>query len=186
MSLALGNKICSVRATFITPDDENIKIWRYMDFTKLVSLIDTKKLYFTRADKFDDPFEGSYPKLNILGREAFFKDLNERKEVAGQGNTFKPPEIFKHMPKYTAVNCWHMNPYESVAMLSLYLKSDEGVAIQSTFSRLKESFLTKEDLYMGTVKYINYETEFVDPTNLYSPFVHKRKSFEHEKSKSIG
>lgn len=47
---------------FQQPNNENIKIWRYMDFTKFMSLLDTKKLFFTRADKFEDPFEGSWPK----------------------------------------------------------------------------------------------------------------------------
>ena len=39
---------------FFQPDDEEIKVWRYMDFTKLISLIDSRRLYFTRADKFND------------------------------------------------------------------------------------------------------------------------------------
>jgi len=38
-------------------------------FTKFVSLIDSRRLYFTRADKFDDPFEGSWPKMNVVARQ---------------------------------------------------------------------------------------------------------------------
>ena len=53
---------------FIQPENEDIKVWRYMDFTKLVSLIDSLRLYFTRADKFEDPFEGSFPKINVAAR----------------------------------------------------------------------------------------------------------------------
>lgn len=37
--------------TFIQPDNEEIKVWRYIDFTKLVSLIDSCKLY---------SYEGTY------------------------------------------------------------------------------------------------------------------------------
>ena len=33
------------------------KLWRYQDFSKFVSLLDSGKLFFTRADSFDDPFE---------------------------------------------------------------------------------------------------------------------------------
>lgn len=36
-------------------------------------------------------------------------------------------------------------------------------------------------MYVGLVKYIDYETEWIDAGNLLSPFVHKRKSFEHER-----
>ena len=34
-----------------TPKDENAKIWRYMDFTKFVSMLDKSALFFTRVDK---------------------------------------------------------------------------------------------------------------------------------------
>ena len=61
--------------TFIQPENEEIKVWRYMDFTKLVSLIDSRRLYFTRADKFADPFEGSWPKINVLAREFVPEDI---------------------------------------------------------------------------------------------------------------
>ena len=50
---------------FIQPKNENIKIWRYMDFTKFVSLISSKSVFFCRSDLFEDPFEGSYSKANL-------------------------------------------------------------------------------------------------------------------------
>jgi hypothetical protein len=31
------------------------------------------------------------------------------------------------------------------------------------------------------VKYVDYETDWIDPGNIFSPFVYKRKSFEHER-----
>jgi hypothetical protein len=73
-----------------------------------------------------------------------------------------------------------MNQHESAAMWKLYLKSDEGIAIQSTYGKLKRSLIDEEQIHIGVVKYIDYEKEWVDAGNLYSPFVHKRKSFEHE------
>jgi hypothetical protein len=45
---------------FDPPEDLDATIWRYVDFTKLVSLLDTKSLFFARADQLGDPFEGSY------------------------------------------------------------------------------------------------------------------------------
>src|ERR1017187_393221 len=36
-------------------------IWRYLDFTKLVSLFHTRSLFFSRADLHDDLFEGAFP-----------------------------------------------------------------------------------------------------------------------------
>ena len=127
-------------ATFIQPENENIKIWRYLDFTKLVSLIDTRRLYFTRSDKFDDPFEGSWPKPNVEERKYIPTALpaegqNKYLEVMN-----KLGYINKNWRRYMAVNCWHANEHESAAMWKLYLKSDEGIAIQSTYSKYKKKY----------------------------------------------
>ena len=66
-------------------------------------------------------------------------------------------------------------------MWKLYLKSDEGVAIQSTYSKLKKSMTDDEKIFLGVVKYLDYDSDFLDSGNLLAPFVHKRKSFEHER-----
>ena len=42
------------------PDDA--VLWRYMDFTKFVSLLEKSSLFFARADKLEDPFEGYLPR----------------------------------------------------------------------------------------------------------------------------
>lgn len=168
---------------FIQPENEDIKVWRYMDFTKLVSLIDSCRLYFTRADKFEDLFEGSWPKINVAARESVPDGIPPE----GRENFLKTMrrmgEINKHLPRNIAINCWHMNEYESAALWKLYLKSDEGIAIQSTYAKLKRSLTDDEKIFLGKVKYIDYDTEFIDVgnfLNVLSPFVHKRKSFEHE------
>jgi hypothetical protein len=172
--------------TFVQPEDEEIKVWRYMDFAKLISLIDSRRLFFARADKLGDPFEGSYPTINIQRRsqlpESVTKSLTEdgvRILIEAIKVGFDP--IRKSCPRFTAINCWHMSNYESAAMWSLYLKSNEGVAIQTTYSKLKKSFTGDESILLGVVKYIDYESESWSSQNVLSPFVHKRKSFEHEK-----
>lgn len=166
--------------TFIQPEDEEIKVWRYMDFTKLVSLIDSRRLYFTRADKFEDPFEGSWPKMNVFAREVVPEDIPPEGRDKFLNAMRNMGETNKHWPRYKAINCWHMNDYESAAMWKLYLKSDEGIAIQSTYSKLKKSLIDDEKVFLGKVKYIDYDKEFIDAGNILGPFVHKRKSFEHE------
>lgn len=82
---------------------------------------------------------------------------------------------------YTIINCWHLNEYESAAMWKLYLKSNEGIAVRSTFNRLKVSFeAEKQDIFIGKVRYIDYEKDWLPEGNLLYPFVHKRKSFAYE------
>ena len=46
--------------SFTRPDDQDAKIWKYLDFTKFISMLETDSLYFARADKLTDPHEGAF------------------------------------------------------------------------------------------------------------------------------
>ena len=128
---------------FKKPENENAKIWRYMDFTKFVSMLDTKSLYFTRIDLLEDKFEGSVPKSfyssmsseKIEMLKAFYpksyKSRIKKSEKTALKKSKKNLEINLARRKWTFVNCWHVNEDESAAMWKLYLKSNEGVAIQT-------------------------------------------------------
>jgi hypothetical protein len=48
-------------ADLISPPDDAV-LWRFIDFTKYVSLLDTSKLYFAQAKKMEDRYEGRLPK----------------------------------------------------------------------------------------------------------------------------
>jgi hypothetical protein len=161
-------------SVFKSPQNLNAKIWRFMDFTKFVSLLDKSALFFTRADKLGDPFEGSFSRANIKLRPEIYKEIP-------QGGLQQMSQFRSKVIKFTLVNCWHLNEYESAAMWKLYLSSKEGIAIRSTFSRLKECFRDdKYDIFIGEVKYIDYEQDWLPERNSLEPFIHKRKSFEHE------
>jgi hypothetical protein len=70
-----------------------------------------------------------------------------------------------------------MNDHESVAMWKMYLKSDQGVAIQSTAQRLKDCLATsRSDLKIGEVEYLDYDTDI-----LTDPIFCKRKSLVYER-----
>jgi len=170
---------------FAQPEDPSAKVWRYMDFTKFVSLMDSKCLFFPRADKFHDPFEGSMPIPNITGRAAFLETIPNPERSITKESITSSWEIGKNWPRYHAINCWHMNDHESAAMWKLYLKSDEGIAIQSRYSKLCESIIYEQPFYVGMVKCIDYDKDFIPPNKLLSPFLYKRKSFEHEREVRI-
>jgi len=157
------------------PDDENMPIWRYMDFTKLVSLLEKKALFFIKGDMLSDQFEGSYPIPNVESRAANLTGLSEEniKALSRQLCLSK---------KLVYINSWHMNHCESAAMWKLYLQSNEGIAIKSTIKRLGECF-DKADtkiVSIGKVKYIDYDIDKIPESNLLYPFFHKRMSFQHE------
>lgn len=161
---------------FKEPSDKNVKIWRYFDFAKFISLLETKSLWFTRADKLEDPFEGSFPKSNIRYRSKIYKDIPSKKLPLIS-------EFFRNLRQHTFLNCWHENEHESAAMWDLYSRNNEGIAIQSTFQRLSDCFrdYKKEDIFIGKVTYIDYQRDWMPENNSFFPFIHKRKSFEHEK-----
>jgi hypothetical protein len=151
------------------------KIWRYMDLSKLISILDKKALYFPRADNLGDPFEGSFPKINIQKRQHAFSTHD------GPG-LITLSDYYKKFIKCTVINCWHINDDESDAMWKIYIKGGEGIAIQSTVGRLKASLLSYPEhssISVGMVAYVNYEEDRI-PDNTLAPYFHKRKSFKHE------
>lgn len=158
----------------LQPDNENAKIWRYMDFAKYVSLLSKQELFFARSDMFEDPFEGSIPaKISELWRSPL-----------PETHRHIHHDITKHQREWTYISCWHLNEYESEAMWKLYAKTNEAVAIQSTYAKLRDSL--PNEVCLGCVNYMDYETLYSrtpiksSPDQIW-PFIHKRISFEHEK-----
>jgi len=159
--------------TFVKPANDAV-LWRYMDFTKFVSLIDKNALFFARSDKLGDPFEGSYSRKNLELRPEIYKEI----PLLAAG---KIGDIVKNLRKVTLINCWHQSDVESAAMWKLYSQETNGIAIKSNFGQLSQSFNCEEDVYIGQVEYINYDNDFIPEQDVISPFLRKRKSFEHER-----
>lgn len=117
---------------FHKPQSKKGKIWRYMDFTKYISLLEKRELFFSRADKLGDPFEGSYPKGNIQQRKRMHEEMLRRLPSVFNAVYERKPEgwstLYKNLPRFIFINSWHQNDQESAAMWRLYLKSNEGIA----------------------------------------------------------
>jgi hypothetical protein len=74
-----------------------------------------------------------------------------------------------------------MGDHESAAMWGIYLQSNEGVAIQSTYQRLREVLEpAAEKVHLGKVRYLDFEAEPLQTSNMYGALTCKRKSFEFE------
>ncbi len=155
----------------IAPHDPHIPVWRYMDFTKFVSMLENKGLYFSRSDKLGDPFEGSFSRGNEKLRPDIYKDA----PPGALSDTYK---VFQAMRMRTFVNCWHMNEYESDAMWKLYSKTNEAIAIKSSYQQLKECL--DNECCLGMIQYIDYESAWLPEGTLLSPYLFKRLSFSHE------
>ena len=60
-------------------------------------------------------------------------------------------------------------------------KKHGGVAIKTDFTSLSQSFVCSENIFIGRISYVDYETICFPILNDFAPFLHKRKSSEHEK-----
>ena len=178
-------------AGFDPPQDPETPLWRYMDFTKFVSMLETRALYLARADLLGDPFEGSLTRAEANRRAAYDARLRATHRPAKLHSSSQPKvhaEILNSI-----VSCWHLNAVESMAMWRLYLTGREGIAVRTTFRRLVSCFTPFDGqekafnadgtdreirVHAGVVHYVDYDSD--TPVNV-PRILLKRRSFEHER-----
>lgn len=193
----------AIDPSVIPPPDPDQKIWRYMNFTKFVSMLETQSLFFCRSDRLGDHFEGSLP---LAHRRDHFEDHSEsslaqgivelsaphmsqsrkreqiariESEIAETNKTAR--ELHRWVRQWVLVNCWHMNNRESNAMWEIYAKSNEAIAIRSTYRNLSDCLgEALPELYIGVVNYLDYLVDSIQNFTLLSPYFQKRMSFEYE------
>src|SRR5689334_5864333 len=98
-------------SAFTQPGDADIRIWRYLDLAKLVSVLNDESLHFARIDQLTDQYEGSLSK----------KEYDYWRELAAHGEgTGELPETWRNRyfdvlmsnarraRRSMYVNCWHM------------------------------------------------------------------------------
>lgn len=116
------------------------RVWRYLTFSRFVWLLQKKQLWLSRADLLSDSWEitlagdqlahviARHPPLTLP-----FPDVMP--ETAMQ----RAQRIIAAWRRETFISCWSSSDHESHALWRIYCGADEGVAIQTTFARLKAS-----------------------------------------------
>ncbi len=142
-----------------------------MDFPKFFAILENRALFFPRITSLQDPFEGHPPRSVV---EAFKKipeglsDDERKKRLYIVKNNLT---LFRNSRHLICASCWHAKTTESAGMWSLYLKSGEGIAVKTTFKRLKDSLVANgPEVNGGLVQYVDYET--------YSPPAERVNDFE--------
>ncbi|UYW01563.1 hypothetical protein K5I29_01140 [Flavobacterium agricola] len=153
-----------------TLNNETI-IWKYLDLSKFLDLLISRKMFLSRSDKFEDQYEGTFS-------EPTFEEIKELLKN-------KPDYLsnYKAQRKNIVISSWHANAHESFAMWQIFTKNNEGLAIQSTIGKLQNSVEYQDraiDLQIGEVNYIDYKKEYIPFTDKYFPYLYKRKSFQYE------
>ena len=137
-----------------------------------------------QSDRYADPFECSTPvkEIEFRRREWLRKTNNNLQET--EKHIQNDSKFFQRVKKATVVNCWHMNESESDAMWRIYLKTNEGVSIQSNFLRIEKAFEnTTENICASKVRYIDYKKDIwynkeeypICSLNTITPVIHKSK-----------
>ena len=168
----------------ITAPKDDATLWRYMSLEKFANILATQSLFFTRADKFDDKFEGHIPR-QIMSIYKSATSSYDRENFPGipEGSTLA---LAYDLRKHVMCNCWYQAEQESMAMWDKYHMHNSGIAIKTTMENLKNSLPDRFNVFIGEIQYLEdhnkiHVLENVSIPNLvHYPYFYKRKSFEHE------
>jgi hypothetical protein len=157
------------------PEDPDTIVWKYLDLSKFLDLLMSKKLFMSRSDKFEDQYEGTFS-------EPTFEEI--RKLSIDNPDFLK---FYKEQREKVAISSWHINEYESFAMWQIFTQNTEGLAIQSTIGRLQKALAPENNYkqFIGEVNYIDYKKEYIPFDDMFFPFLFKRKSFQYEREVRI-
>jgi hypothetical protein len=124
----------------------------------------------------EDGWEGSYSTVNISLRPSIYASFWEEMSKVTTA-------MYEHGQTHIFLNCWYMAKHESYAMWKLYDATGKGVAIRTTAGQLKKSLKgsLSSNIFGSQVQYVDYSQTFIPENNLFSRYVYKRLSFEHER-----
>lgn len=157
---------------------ESQKLWRYIDFSKLESLIRKSKLYFARVDQFQDKLEG----VPLKFHENVLKERYETTKQLNKGiGLFN--ERIELTRKSSFVTCFHINDEINFDMWNQYggQNVDESIAIETTVYRLQHAH---EAIISEVISYYNegdYNQEMY-----WFPTLFKQKKYSNEREFRVG
>ncbi len=158
--------------SFAHLDDDTV-LWRYMEFSRFVQLLESRQLWFARADQFDDPLEGM-----LTDGEFLYEPATDDEPPRFRDATSDP---LAQMMRHTAyINCWRMGEAESIAMWDLYGKGSGSVAVTTTVGLVKEQL--SQDLrsvYMAEVRYVDWNAPNA-PRGMFDLITRKDIGYAHE------
>jgi hypothetical protein len=133
--------------------------------------LENKSLWFSRADQFEDPLEGSYTDAELE---------RWRKVLEGQdfrGSMFDGSNLMKSL---TYIDCWREGEDESLAMWDLYGKGSGSIAIKCTVGAMKKQLADIDrSVYLAKVKYLDWD-DATWTTNVIDMLARKELSYKHE------
>jgi hypothetical protein len=170
------------------PVNHSSFLWKYLDLHRFIYLITQEKFFFSRLDRFEDPFEGIATRL--IRQEALLQERNSKHKKIHDLVHFQEA-VSAQKSQY--VNCWFAGERESMAMWNLHSEPD-SVAIKADFKALSEGlrkpfreFIKKNkgnySVICSSVNYLalNPFNEKISAGKYRYSALKKDKSFEYEK-----
>jgi hypothetical protein len=160
-----------------TPPDDTI-LWRYLNFVKLVDLLEHRRLWFARVNTFDDPLEGTHTDAEV----EYLRALPPPSSPVREPTLAQQYVDMTHKYRETMyVICWREAVTESMAMWDIYGKGGGMVAIKSTIGRFKETLIAHpRKVFIGRVKYVEW-SNVAWRLNALPMVMRKDLSYEHER-----
>lgn len=173
-------------------------LWRFMSVTKFVSLLSAETLVFPQVALLAsrDPKEGQFTNLDHQIASQIDQDDTVAEQVGKHIGGDKPLDIktvrriagerllsfYNEMgPKTHYVSCWNMSDHEPAQLWSMYASETDGVAIKSSIPKISKALSNAEQkIYLGSIKYQNYDHVQMPVGNLFFPIYHKRIEFINE------
>jgi hypothetical protein len=131
--------------------DTNLRLWKYLDLSKLLSIFEENGIYFQSPLLFDDPFEATFHTDSIPDfidsiMQTFDQSKKENNDLVnnlvalfGKSGTKEFfTDVYDQVAKSVLVSCWHLSEYESEAMWQLYAKNNQGIALVTTVGQLHD------------------------------------------------
>lgn len=130
-------------------------------------------IFLSRADKVDDKEEATLSRANARYRTQIYKDEPVMRDCYGR-YCQELPNIKRH----TYISCWRLDEAESAQSWKEYTNDSEGVAIQTTYEKLRRY---THFIFCARMEYIDYRKTWVIEHNSLSPFMFKKRRFGWER-----
>lgn len=159
-------------------------LWRYMDLSKFISMLEKQAIWLARADRVKDKHEGRFPDEMKRIMEEFYKNPSPK----DKSTILTIDDFYDRLIKNTFISCWHKNFDENMVMWELYGKVNNSIAIQTTVFELKQCMIrSKLQGHSFLLKNVEYKRSNETPGELLYEdcFFIKRPHFTFEQEVRI-
>lgn len=169
----------------LEPADLDRIAWRYLTFSKFISLLSYGSIWFSKLKILEDEYEGGMPPTAMAAMSRSFEPFKKHFDPSlhYQFDAMHARNV-EDGRELTVVNCWYLSDEESIQMWNEYGRDCEAVAIRSTVRQLQQSiFCDPQISHIGAVKYVDWNTHdmsLYEANQAQERAFIKRLSYAHE------